>query len=80
MSTKRWERRTSISGRFYHIVGRFEEVVEAAARNPTLFNEQQATRFDGNIESEAGVPDPDFLRPTEYQSPRSWRFAVLCSF
>jgi len=45
-----------------------------------VFNEQQVTRFDDNIELQAGVPDPDFLKPTEYQSPRTWRLALRCSF
>jgi hypothetical protein len=45
-----------------------------------VFNEQQATRFDDNFKLQAGVPDPDFLKPTEYQSPRTWRLEFRCNF
>ncbi len=45
-----------------------------------VFNEQQPARFDDNIEMQAGIPDPDFLKPVEYQAPRTVRFSVRASF
>jgi hypothetical protein len=45
-----------------------------------IFNDQEPVRFDDNIELQAGVPDPDFLKPIEYQNPRTWRLATRWSF
>ena len=59
-------------------IGRTELVFMADVFN--LFNDQEPLRFDDNIEITAGVPDPDFLKPIEYQSPRTWRIATRWNF
>ena len=44
------------------------------------FKTQEPTLFDDNIELIAGVTDPDFLKPLQYQSPRQWRLAARWDF
>jgi len=38
-----------------------------------IFNTQEPNGFDDNVESTAGIPDPDFLSITSYQEPRRFR-------
>jgi hypothetical protein len=45
-----------------------------------VFQNQEALTFNDNVELTAGVTDPDFLKPTSYQSPRSWRLAARWDF
>ena len=45
-----------------------------------VFHSQEATLYDDNIELTAGVTDPDFLKPLQYQAPRQWRLAVRWDF
>ncbi len=45
-----------------------------------VLNRQKATGYDDNVESTAGIPDPDFLKVASYQGPRSWRFSARWNF
>jgi hypothetical protein len=45
-----------------------------------VFQSQEVTAFDDNVELRAGVTDPDFLKPIAYQSPRNWRLSARWSF
>ena len=45
-----------------------------------IFNNQEARRFDDNVESTAGVGDPDFLIPQNFGPPRTMRLAASWSF
>ncbi|MCI0407177.1 MAG: hypothetical protein L0191_01220, partial [Acidobacteria bacterium] len=45
-----------------------------------LFNNQEARSFDDNVESIAGIADPDFLTPNDFGPPRTMRLAVNWSF
>src|SRR5262249_36088531 len=45
-----------------------------------VFHNQEPTLFDDNIELTAGVTDPDFLKPIQYQAPRQWRMALRWDF
>ena len=45
-----------------------------------IFQSQEATLYDDNIELTAGVTDPDFLKPIQYQAPRQWRLAARWDF
>jgi carboxypeptidase family protein len=45
-----------------------------------IFQSQEATLYDDNVELTAGVTDPDFLKPVQYQSPRQWRLAARWDF
>ncbi|MEK7799207.1 MAG: hypothetical protein AAB297_05220, partial [Acidobacteriota bacterium] len=45
-----------------------------------VFQSQEPTLFDDNVELTAGVTDPDFLKPLQYQSPRQWRLAARWDF
>jgi outer membrane receptor for ferrienterochelin and colicin len=45
-----------------------------------VFRTQEPTAFDDNIELTAGVTDPDFLKPIQYQAPRQWRLAAKWDF
>ena len=45
-----------------------------------VFRSQEPTAFDDNIELTAGVTDPDFLKPVQYQAPRQWRLAAKWDF
>ncbi len=45
-----------------------------------VFKSQEPTLFDDNVELTAGVTDPDFLKPLQYQSPRQWRLAARWDF
>src|SRR6266581_609686 len=45
-----------------------------------IFQSQEATLYDDNVELVAGVTDPDFLKPLQYQSPRQWRLAARWDF
>jgi len=45
-----------------------------------VFNTQEATGFDDNVESTAGIPDPDFLSITSYQQPRRFRVSARWAF
>jgi carboxypeptidase family protein len=45
-----------------------------------VFQTQEPTQFDDDIELTAGVTDPDFLKPIAYQSPRTWRLAGRWDF
>ncbi len=41
---------------------------------------QEPLTYDDNIELTAGVPDPDFLKATTYQNPRTWRLSARWGF
>jgi hypothetical protein len=45
-----------------------------------VFNTQEATTFDDNVESTAGIPDPDFLSINSYQEPRRFRVSARWAF
>jgi carboxypeptidase family protein/TonB-dependent receptor-like protein len=45
-----------------------------------LFNNQEARGFDDNVESIAGIGNPDFLTPNNYGAPRTVRLAVNWTF
>src|SRR5262245_13986451 len=45
-----------------------------------VFHSQEATLYDDNIELTAGVTDPDFLKPVQYQAPRQWRLSARWDF
>jgi len=45
-----------------------------------VFQTQEVTAFDDNVELSAGVTDPDFLKPNAYQNPRSWRLSARWAF
>ncbi len=45
-----------------------------------VFQSQEATLYDDNVELTAGVTDPDFLKPVQYQSPRQWRLSARWDF
>ena len=45
-----------------------------------IFQSQEATLYDDNVELTAGVTDPDFLKPVQYQAPRQWRLAARWEF
>jgi hypothetical protein len=45
-----------------------------------LFNNQEARIFDDNVESIAGIKNPDFLAPNDYGPPRTMRMSVNWSF
>jgi hypothetical protein len=45
-----------------------------------VFQTQEVTTFDDFVELRAGVTDPDFLKPIEYQNPRTWRLAARWDF
>lgn len=45
-----------------------------------IFDSREPTGFDDNVESTAGVSDPDFLRELTFQSARSYRFQVRWQF
>jgi hypothetical protein len=45
-----------------------------------LFNNQEARTFDDNVESIAGIADPDFLTPNDFGPPRTMRLSVNWSF
>ena len=45
-----------------------------------VFQSQEATLYDDNVELTAGVTDPDFLKPVQYQAPRQWRLAARWEF
>jgi hypothetical protein len=45
-----------------------------------LFNNQQARSFDDNVESTAGIADPDFLTPNDFGPPRTIRLSANWSF
>ncbi len=45
-----------------------------------LVNNQQARDFDDNVESLAGITNPDFLTPTSYGAPRTMRLTASWSF
>ena len=45
-----------------------------------VFNNQQAQGFNDNVESVAGIADPDFLTPNNYGAPRTMRLALNWSF
>ena len=45
-----------------------------------LFQSQEATAFEDTVELTAGVTDPDFLKPIQYQAPRQWRLAARWDF
>jgi hypothetical protein len=45
-----------------------------------LFNNQEARSFDDNVESIAGIADPDFLTPNDFGPPRTMTLSVNWSF
>jgi len=45
-----------------------------------VFNRQKAVAYVDTVEGSAGVPDPDFLREADFQSPRYYRFSARWSF
>ncbi len=45
-----------------------------------IFQAQEPTQYDDNVELRAGVTDPSFLSPFLYQSPRTWRLAARWDF
>ena len=45
-----------------------------------VFNFRETTAFDDDIELQAGVTDPDYLSPVQFQGPRSIRAVARWSF
>ena len=45
-----------------------------------VLNTRSITGFDDNIELQAGVTDPDYLQPANFQDPRSVRVFAKWSF
>lgn len=45
-----------------------------------VFNSQETTAFDDDVELQAGVTDPDYLKPTGFQEPRTVRVFAKWSF
>jgi outer membrane receptor for ferrienterochelin and colicin len=45
-----------------------------------IFNNQEAQGFNDNVESIAGIANPDYLTPNFYGAPRTMRLAVNWSF
>ena len=45
-----------------------------------LFNNQEARAFDDNVESIAGISNPDFLTPRDFGPPRTMRLSASWSF
>ncbi len=45
-----------------------------------LFNNQEAQAYNDNVEITAATPDPEFLKVTGYQLPRSVRLSVIWDF
>jgi outer membrane receptor for ferrienterochelin and colicin len=45
-----------------------------------VFQTQEVIDFDDDVEIQAGVTNPDFLKPTDYQAPRIYRFAARWDF
>jgi hypothetical protein len=45
-----------------------------------VLNSRETIGFDDNVELQAGVTDPDFLQPTNFQDPRSVRAFARWSF
>ena len=64
-----------------------KQLVRLGATVFNVFNDQEITYINDNVESTAGVPDPDFGRPLNvanaqqaYATPRSVRFSARWSF
>jgi hypothetical protein len=45
-----------------------------------LFNNQETRSFDDNVESIAGITNPDFLTPNDFGPPRTMRLSANWSF
>jgi len=45
-----------------------------------VFGSQEATLFEDTLELTAGVSDPDFLKPIQYQNPRAARLSARWDF
>ena len=45
-----------------------------------VFNSRETTAFDDNVELQAGVTDPDYLKPIGFQNPRNVRVYARWSF
>jgi hypothetical protein len=45
-----------------------------------VFNSRETTGFDDNVELQAGVTDPDYLKPIAFQNPRNVRVYARWSF
>ena len=45
-----------------------------------VFNSREVTGFDDNVELQAGVTDPDYLKPIAFQNPRSVRVYARWAF
>ena len=45
-----------------------------------VLNSRETTLFDDNVELQAGVTDPDYLKPLAFQNPRSLRVFARWSF
>ncbi|HEX9426758.1 MAG TPA: hypothetical protein VGA64_03160, partial [Candidatus Polarisedimenticolia bacterium] len=41
---------------------------------------QEPTLYEDTIELQAGITDPDFLKATAYQNPRTWRLSARWAF
>jgi hypothetical protein len=59
------------------IVGRRSR---SARRVFNVLNSRETTLFDDNVELQAGVTDPDYLKPLAFQNPRSVRLFARWSF
>jgi hypothetical protein len=54
--------------------------MQLAATIFNLFNAQKTTGYNDFVEATAGIPDPDYLRPTGYQSPRQIRLMARWTY
>jgi len=45
-----------------------------------VLNSRETTLFNDNVELQAGVTDPDYLKPLTFQNPRSVRVFARWSF
>jgi hypothetical protein len=45
-----------------------------------VLNSRETTGFDDNVELQAGVTDPDYLKPIAFQNPRNVRVYARWSF
>ena len=55
-------------------------VLKSETGSIVFLNARDTTGFDDNIELQAGVTDPDYLKPLTFQTPRSVRAFARWSF
>ena len=41
-----------------------------------IFDSKEITAFNDNVESTAGITDPDYLQPLAFQTPRQYVFSA----